>query len=214
MIQKVVFSPGHVPTGGMTTFAVSHGGGIIMQKNSRLKGFASRLLATTCLTAATGAAAFGSTLVLTEGAQGSIGTEVVAPAGTTEVDGVVSLNHGPNGDFFELTGLPASVSFSSLSLTVTNVSGPSLGAAFYNDTPAEIVSLTTVDNGTPYDPSGTVPADGNLIVNIRPSNEGATDYTVTLDLPTGTPEPGTLGALGLGLAGIAGLGLRRRTQKS
>jgi hypothetical protein len=185
-----------------------------MQKNSKLKRFASRLLATTCLTAATGVAAFGSTLVLTEGAQGSIGSEVVAPVGTTEVDGIVSLNNGSSGDFFELTGLPASVSFSSLSLTVTNTSGPTLGAAFYNDTPTEIVSLTTVNNGTPYDPSGTVPADGDLIVNIRPSNEGATHYTVTLDLPTGTPEPGTLGALGLGLAGIAGLGLRRRTQKS
>jgi hypothetical protein len=151
---------------------------------------------------------------LTEGALGSIGTEVVAPAGTTEVDGIVSLNHGSSGDFFELTGLPASVSFSSLSLTVTDTGGESLGAAFYNDTPTEIVTLTGVSDGTPYDPSGTVPADGNLIVNIRPTNEGASDYSVTLDLPTGTPEPGTLGALGLGLAGIAGLGLRRRTQKS
>jgi hypothetical protein len=185
-----------------------------MQKSSKLKQLATRLLATTCLTAATSVAAFGSTIVLTQGTQESFAARVIAPAGTNEVDGTVSLTQGSSGDWFEFTGLPSGASFSSLSLLVTDTSGSPINAFFSNDTPTLITSHNGVSTGSPYSPTGNVPGNTNLVVEIQPTNEGASHYTVTLNLPGGTPEPGTLGALGLGLAGMAGLGLRRRTKKS
>jgi PEP-CTERM motif len=181
-----------------------------MQKSSQLKKLASRLLATTCLTVAGGVSAMAGTIVLTQGAQEAYpGT--LTPVGTTEVDGIVSLNQGANGDFFELQGLPGGATFASLGLEVVDNSGSPVGVQLFSDLPSAQTSLGPLEFalvGTPNVPVGIVPTDGNLFIEISPSNEAASSYSVFLN--TTTPEPGTVAAVGLGLAGLAAARLRRK----
>ena len=180
-----------------------------VQKTSKLKKLAFRLLSTTCLTVAGSVAAMAGTVTLTQGAQETFAGRDILPAGTTQVNGVVSLTQGSAGDFFEFVGLPGNASFSSINLTIQLLSGLAISADYFTDAGVSIGSTSNII-GT-VQPSGTVPSNGNLVVEILPSNEGASSYSVTI--ATSAPEPATLSAIGLGLAGIGVLGLRRRNRK-
>ena len=179
-----------------------------MQKTSKLKKLAFRLLSTTCLTVAGSVAAQAGSIFLTEGAQKTFATLAVLAAGTTQVSGTVNSIDGPNGDFFEFVGLPGNASFGSIHLTIL-APGNQISAFYLTDADVQIGSNLNF-NGT-LQPSGTIPADGNLVIEILPSNEGPSSYSVTI--ATSAPEPATLSAIGLGLAGIGVLGLRRRNRK-
>ena len=180
-----------------------------MQKTSKLKKLAFRLLSTTCLTVAGSVAAQAGSIFLTEGAQKTFATLAVLPAGTTQVSGTVNSIDGPNGDFFEFVGLPGNASFGSIHLTIL-APGNQISAFYFTDAGGSPFGSNLNFNGT-LQPSGTIPADGNLVIEIQPASEAGIPYAVTID--ASTPEPATLSAIGLGLAGIGALGLRRRNRK-
>jgi PEP-CTERM motif len=151
--------------------------------------------------------AFSGTITLTEGNQGTLPTKAILPAGTTTVNGVVSTSDGQYGDYFEFVGLPGGVSFTSLNLTVQDVSGPVFNAIFLTGG-ATFRGEDPAISGT-HQEGGTVPLDGNLLVEIQPSSLPQSTYQVTLQTSQ-TPEPATFTGIGLGLAGIGAFSLRRR----
>jgi PEP-CTERM motif len=183
-----------------------------MQRTSKLKQLATRLLTTTCLTAAASVAAFAGTVTEPVGGFGNTFPGTLLPAGTTQVSGITTLNNGSN-DFFELQGLPGGASLSSISFHfVNNSAAIPFGVVLLTDTNTVVTALHTIGTLSSYDPIGTIPLDGNLVVDMQPGNEGGSAYVLTLN--TSVPEPGTLAALGLGLAGLGAAGLRRRLRKS
>jgi hypothetical protein len=177
--------------------------------NQTFKRLAIRLLATTCLTAAASVVALAGVVTEPAGGFGNTFPGTVLPAGTTEVDGTATSNHGKD-DFFELQGLPGGASLSSISFLFQNNSGGNpIGLLLVDDTDTVTVSpLASVPAGASDSPTGTIPVDGNLVVDIQPSNEGGAPWVLTLNQTT--PEPGTFAALGLGLAGLGMAALRRR----
>jgi hypothetical protein len=192
-----------------------------MAKNNRLKKLARHLLATTCLTA--GAAALDGQVVNEPTGAGDFGntfaTATVMPLGTTTVNGFVggflTTDAFDPADYITFQGLQGGTSFSflaSLSLNdsagerlfVLNSSDGSVGSSPYSFTGAEV----------PFSASGSgiVPVDGLLTLGITANTELRQSYTINLtatEAPS-TPEPGTLGAMGLGLAAGAAFTLRRK----
>ncbi len=185
-----------------------------MPQISKLKKLTIRLLATTCLTVA--ASAIGMAATISEPGGGSSpgfgqtfpGT--LLPAGTTEVDGVATMNHGLN-EYYEFQGLPGGASLSSISFAFVNPNVGSFGVELLSDADTVVTALNTVPGASTYDPAGTIPTDGFLVVDIQRNNEAAVPYTLTLS--QSAPEPGTMAVLGLGLAGLGAAGLRRRRRK-
>ncbi len=180
--------------------------------NKTFKRLATRLLATTCLTAAASGIALASVVVEPGGGFGSSFPGTLLPVGTTEVDGLTTPSNGAN-DYFELQGLLGGASLSSLSFQIAN-NGPSIsfGIQLLSDVSAVVSALATVNPNSTDNPTGFVPADGNLVVDLVPnnSNESGVPYVLTLTPGSSTPEPGTFAALGLGLAGLGSIALRRR----
>lgn len=176
--------------------------------NKTFKRLAIRLLATTCLTAAASVVALGSTVTEPAGGFGNTFPGTLLPAGTTQVNGTATSNNGKD-DFFELQGLPGGASLSSVSFLFQNNGSNPIGLLLVDDTHATVSALTVVaSSGGTDSPSGTIPLDGNLVVDLQPTNEGGSPWVLTLS--QSTPEPGTFAALGLGLAGLGIAALRRR----
>jgi PEP-CTERM motif len=172
-----------------------------MQKTSTLKRLARRLLTTTCLTAAAATMAvagpytgpYGSTM----GTAPDVGT-------STPVSG--SENVYGQQQWFEFTGLTAGTT-----ITIQDLagSGSSLNWALLSDTSVSLAS-NNLGVGASVTPSFSLPGDGNVFVEIVATNESGNNWQVTLNPGTSTPEPGTLGAVGIGLAGLGALARRRR----
>jgi hypothetical protein len=194
-----------------------------MQKTSKLRRLAAQLLATTCLTAATGMA---GTISYSEGVtpvdypNSSPGTSLLAAAnpGTTNISGAVSGTDA--ADFFELTGLGAGTFVAS---AVLGEGGPAVFSVF-DDTSALLAGGGNSSTGGaglfgfsspgPFN-SGSlaIPVDGNLILEVLRYHEGSSNYTVTVTTTTsGVPEPSTVGLVGVGLAGALTLARKRRKQ--
>jgi hypothetical protein len=183
-----------------------------LQRTSKLKRLAIRLLATTCLTAAASVSALAGIVNEPLTGFGNTFPGTLLPSGTTQVNGNVTSSNGAD-DFFELQSLPGGASLSSLSFHFQNNSSIfPIGVLLLTDTNTTVTALFSVPANGAYNPTGIVPLDGNLVVDLKPSNEGGSAYVLTLT--TGAPEPGTFAALGLGLAGLGAIGLRHRVRKS
>ena len=175
-----------------------------MGKNTRLKKSARHLLATTCLTA--GAAALANAQVVAEGSGGApadfgntFGAAYLLPDGTGMVLGSVTGISDP-ADFFTFQGLAGGTGFS---FNATSFLPGQIGLDIFNSSDTQLGSTDFFSSSDSGSGSGTVPADGTLTFELFPSGEGARPYTVSLTAtlaPTGIPEPGTLGVMGLGLA--------------
>ena len=186
-----------------------------MVKNRRLKKLARHLLATTCLTA--GAAALANAQVVTEGVPpapadfgNTFGAAYLLPDGTTQVNGTVEFGSDP-ADFFTFQGLEAGSTFSfTASSTLTRV----IDLDLFNSTDTQLGSTDSFSSTESAVGSGTVPTDGTLTFEpfIPGAGEGIRTYSVDLTATSASPEPGTLGVMGLGLAAGAAL-VRRRKKK-
>jgi hypothetical protein len=184
-----------------------------MLKSTRMKRLARHLLATTCLTA--GAAALANAQVVTEGIGGApadfgntFGAAYLLPDGTTQVNGTVEIGSDP-ADFFTFQGLQGGTGFS---FTATSTLTRTIGLDIFNSSDSQLGATDFFSSAEAGSGIGTVPSDGTLTFELFPngSGEGLRTYSVNLTA-TSTPEPGTLGAMGLGLtAGAAALARRRR----
>jgi hypothetical protein len=182
--------------------------------------FARALLATTCLTVATGGAALASTVNIIEGTapapvdfantfgSASSFSAAIIP-GTTTVSGSVS--GGDQLDYIELTGLGTG----SFSVTFEDTGSiNSTGAAtLLTDGGLSLGGPTIFTSAAPaIFASQLIPSDQNLILEIQERNESTAPYTVTVTTTAAAaPEPGTIALAGLGLAGAA-LARKRRKQ--
>ena len=180
--------------------------------------FARALLATTCLTVATGTAALASTANYTEGVAPSspadFSNTIASPtnltaaviSGTTTISGMVS--GGDQYDFIELTGLGSGTFTASVldteigtgQATLFTSGDVSLGG------PTGFSAVTAASFA-----SQAIPTDGNLIIELHTLGESTNPYTVTVTTTAAaTPEPGTIALAGLGLAGAVALKRKRR----
>jgi hypothetical protein len=184
-----------------------------MGKNAGLKMLARHLLAIACLTV--GAAALAHAQVITEGTPpapadfgNTFGAAFLLPDGTTQVNGSVELG-SDTADFFTFQGLEAGSSFS---FTATSTGNRAIGLDLFNSSDTQIGSSDLFAMAQSASGSGTVPTDGTLTLDLFVSGsvEGIRPYQVNLTATDATPEPGTLGAMGLGVAAGAVLWRRRR----
>src|SRR5579862_5269778 len=138
--------------------------------------FARTLLATTCLTVASGVAALAGTVTYTEGSGGlptdfpgsGPGTSLAGAAnpGTTVVNGGVPTFS--DIDWFDITGLGSG----SFTLSATLSSG-SAAIHVFDDTNlgSALESQALVSSGTPANFGAlAIPADGNVAVELAGSN--------------------------------------------
>ncbi len=161
--------------------------------------FARALLATTCLTATSRIAAADTVIEGQGGApldfSNNFAQAYLLPLGATVVQGVVS--HSDNTDYFEFQGLASGNPFSFQIPQISCCEG--LFAYIFRSSGQEIVA-GNVGEGITLD--GTVPSDGDLVVRFSISESGVSSYEIDLvsGLPA-SPEPATLPAAGLALAG-------------
>ena len=174
------------------------------------------LLATTCLTAATGTAAFAGTI--TEGTLPgptnfpSVSPGFLLPVGTDTVFGTKESQ--ADSDWFEFQGLQAGSPFSLNAFFVPAGSEVGLRVNVF-DTSNNLLGSASLEQGQVNGGnaiSGTVPVDGNLITNIFSCNclfpTGNYEVQLTAQTTTATPEPSTLPVLGL--AAASALAWRRK----
>jgi hypothetical protein len=186
--------------------------------------FARTLLATTCLTAASGGAALAGTISYTEGSAPAPGTfstnfsgalTTSLPAAT--IPGITNVSGSVNGEdslaFFELTGLGTGT----FTLTATEFSEFGEAAVtVLTDGDAVLEGPTDFDEGEMASfGSMSIPSDGNLVIEVEQLMESPSNFTVSVDTTASTatvPEPSTIATVGLGLAGALTLRRRRRQQ--
>lgn len=176
-----------------------------MDKTSKLKKLAGRLLATTCLTVATAAIASASPYTGPYGHTFGTATDVGLD---TPVTGTLA---GPGEDYFEFEGLTASDTLSSI-LTIVNTGGiRDMQVTLFTSTGTTIMSGEIVDPGDTASLTGSVPGNGDVVVEIRTFEEPGTSFSATLS--SAVPEPATLSVVGLGLLGLGALRRRRSTKQ-
>jgi hypothetical protein len=179
-----------------------------MTRTTQLKRLARHLLATTCLTAGT---AMATTVTEPPSFGTTFATATALPAGTTMVEGGVTMTGGDLNDYFEFEGLVPGTGFDFTASTTS--SGLSLN--LLNSADAALPSSTdpyTFTTSLPASVDVTAPSDGIIVFDVvSPGGEGLRSYTIAVNTATFVPEPGTLGAMGLGLA--AGAALTRRRKK-
>lgn len=185
-----------------------------MGKNTRLKKLARHLLATTCLTA--GAAALANAQVVTEAVPpaptdfgNTFGAAYLLPDGTTTVNGAVEFG-SDIADYFTFHGLQGGTNFN---FTATSTDSRLIGIDLFNSSDVQIGVEEAFDSVESATGSGSVPSDGILTFGllVDGSGEGTRPYSVELNATqSSTPEPGTLGVMGLGLAAGAALAKRRK----
>jgi hypothetical protein len=186
-------------------------------QNSRWEKFAHALMATTCLTVASSGAASATTMLIVEGSSPApsdfpnSAPGYLLPVGTNLVQGQLHSASGDNDDFFEFQGLSAGLLFTTLgtynplgqerqvSFQVFDSSGTSLGIATMEGEGGLV--------------SGTIPNDGNLVVDVRFSSQGSPAYQIALTAEVAqAPEPAPFLGTALGLAGALAWRRKRAAQ--
>ncbi len=184
--------------------------------------FARTLLATTCLTVASSAAALAGTITYTEGVGGlpsdfpnTAGS--ATPLSAATIPGTTIVNgHTPGGDvdWFELTGLGTGTF--TVTAAITSGTGEDTLNVFEN-TPSPLNIFTSgFDNGeSAGSGSIAIPTNGDLFIEVlrnAGTGEGSNGYHVTVNTTgSSVPEPSTIATVGLGLAGA--FALRRKLRK-
>lgn len=181
--------------------------------------FVRTLLATTCLTAATGTAAFAGTI--TEGVPPApadfptSGPGYLLPVGTDTVFGTKESQS--DTDWFEFQGLLAGSPFSLQAFFVPSGTEVGLRVNVF-DTSNTLLGSGTLEQGSANSGpqiTGIVPIDGNLITNIFSCNcfnsTGNYEVQLTADVAA-TPEPSTLPVLGLAAASALAWRRKRKNQ--
>jgi hypothetical protein len=188
-------------------------------KHTRLKKLAKRLLATTCLTAMAAGIAGAQTVNEAADFGDTLGTAFQLPMGTRNVNGLVDTQSDffDGDDYMRFSGLAGGSLFSftattpllrSVEVDLFSSAGVALpGSAFQ-------FSSTAQESGLAMG-SGIVPLDGILVFDFRVTGEASlrTPYSLHLnatDAAAAAPEPGTMGAMGLGIAGLGAMVRRRR----
>jgi hypothetical protein len=196
------------------------------QKNPAIKKFSRALLATTCLAGVSGIAS-GSAITITEGTPpapidfgNSFNLATVLPTGTTIVNGTLTFG-SDSDDYFEFQNLPGNGTFSVTAVYAPLGQEAGMSVTLVNSANALLGFGTLESSGAIL--QGTVPGDGNLIVDIGYNNrfgpnidgEGVNSpngYQVTLTTTPTTPEPATLALTGLALAGALAWRRKRSSQ--
>jgi hypothetical protein len=182
-----------------------------MKRTTKLKRLARHLLATTCLTA--GSTAMATTVSEPPDFGTTFGTATDLPNGTTMVDGSVQFP-GDTNDFFTFQDLVPGTEFFFTATLTSATNGLELNLLTSGDA-ALPGSSNPYSFATSLPASATVdaPSDGIIVFDVLTGGgEGpARAYNITVNTATYVPEPGTLGAMGLGLA--AGAALTRRRKK-
>jgi hypothetical protein len=173
------------------------------------KKFAGALFATTCLTGASGAVANASTII--EGVLPApsdfpnSAPGFLLPVGTTLVEGFLGASDG--SDWFEFQSLQGGGSFSELATYAVHGQEAGFQVVIYS-TEMSMLAIGTLE-GAGHLLTGTIPSNGDLLVNINSESGRNVGYDVSLTAPLGTaPEPSTLAGAGLALA--TALAWRRR----
>ena len=166
------------------------------------------LLAATCLTAATAAAAHAGTVAESTDFGNTFGSATVLPVGTDVVTGAVS-SVTDNDDYFSFNGLLGGGSFSLSFLRSDCCSN--MNFFLYNSSGSLLNSgaANIVSNGLTA--SGTVPLDGILVAQAHYVEGGPYIANLTAPLSATAPEPATMALAGLGIA-VAGALSRRRKE--
>lgn len=165
------------------------------------------LLAGTCLTVACGTTAVAGTITENSGPTGEfgkgLGSATVLPVGTTSVEGFLNRSLSDAVDFFEFQGLASGTSFF--------LEGFGEGVMFTDvvNSSSEFIAEGPISSGL----TGTIPGDGNLIVEMQLGGENSSGfYGVRLEAQlNAVPEPSALIPTALGAAGL--LAWRRRRKK-
>ncbi len=196
------------------------------ERPKSLENFARGLMATTCLTLASGTAAVAGSITLTPGAQPTSPGPLL-PVGTNVVNGFVGSLPSEGGqvgpDWFEFQGLNAAdtytltAAYNPLGPRGTSGNGETgVRVSLFNNSAVPYFTGVSVENAAGG--SGAVlhvvPGDGFLdveIFSLDPASLGS-NYQVTLtdNGPSGVPEPGTFGMAGLALTGALAWSRKRR----
>ena len=180
--------------------------------------FARTLLATTCLTAATGGAALATTVYppYPAGEDPTVFSPLTVLAadpnpGTT----IISVTQDEQSAWFELTGLGSGT----FTFSATTASEGSNGDFFFFCPDASFAgacqNVGFTASGSPLNlPPIAIPESGNLFITSSPRFEQANSYTVTVTTqPTAAPEPSTVAMEGLGLAALTLLARKSLARK-
>jgi MYXO-CTERM domain-containing protein len=187
----------------------------ITPKNHAMDKLARALLATTCLTGASGVAS-ATAIVVVEG-QGSAPTDFpnsspgyLLPVGTTEVQGQL---HGTTDtkDWIEFQDLAPGQGFS-LHGFYTPLHQEK-GVTFQTFTTSNVQFGNSSLEGMGRPINGIIPSNGEIIVEIQFAQTGSPAYEFEMTANVDMPEPSTLATAGLALAGALAW-RRKRSQRA
>ena len=152
--------------------------------------FVRKLLTATCLGAAGASAAHATPITESTDFGNSFAARTLLPPGTYAVDGHVGF--GDDDDFFQLSGLTPLAPFT---VHFATAQGPFIGGEVRTSADASL-GIGGFDVNMPFDVSGSVPADGILV--LRTFFQEGGPYQVSV-----VPEPATTTLLAAGLVGLA-----------
>ncbi|SRR5579885_584098 len=181
--------------------------------NDRVKKFAQRLLVSTCLTVGASVAAQAGIITESTDFGNTFATATDLGPGATGVSGQVFNSTPSSNDFFDFVRFSGLTPGSVLHFTTT-ATNP--GATFFEFLSSANTFITSVSPGNSVDVTvPTSPNDGIVVFEVSYEGGGETSSNYTASFTTtaaGVPEPGTIGGVGLGLAGAALAALRRKKQ--